>query len=149
MYELRIVSITITEVWGTDHSSVQRSMVGADLARPSSKLRLSRSRCRSINPRSTCLVNRSDGFSAPKTFDKEKSLVRSLSCTQRSATAKCRTLPRPRLRHMPMAAEASECRPSDHVKPRSLAMDSIPKPSEPPLQIPVSSASAVLRVTVL
>ena len=123
-------------------------MVGADAARPSSKTRFALAVCFSRRSRATFLVRMSAGFSAPATFSSVKSLERNRSWTQRSDTAKCRTLPSPRLRQMPIAAAASEKISMDQINPRSAATACIPNEWLAPLHTPTNSASAELKVTV-
>ena len=56
--------------------------------------------------------------------------------------------PRPLRRHTPMAADASDLILSAHFMPRSAATDTNPREMDVPLQMPTTSASAELSVTV-
>ena len=82
-------------------------MVGADCARPSSDLNPILDMCFSMVSLRMCFVSISAGLSTPNTLVSLKSPFLSRSCIQRSAVCKCRILPRPRRRHMPIAAVAS------------------------------------------
>ena len=124
-------------------------MDGASPARPPSGRTPRVFRCLFIRGRATYLVSMSLGFISPAIFSREKSLFRTLSCTQRSAVARWRILPNPRRRQMPMAAVASVLTLRVHPCPKSLAMACRPREMEEPLQIPVSSASPEERLTVL
>ena len=55
------------------------------------------------------LVSMSAGFSVPETLNNCTSLDRIFACIQRSSQSRCLGFPMPRLRAMPMAADASEC----------------------------------------
>eukprot|EP00974_Lingulodinium_polyedra_P027451 2653551-Lingulodinium_polyedra.AAC.1 len=87
----------------------------------------------------------SAGLSAPKTFRRRKSPLRRRSCTQSCPTARCRTLPIPVRRQMPMAALLSAPTSSCKDSPRSAARLISPRPSAAPLTMPANSASPELR----
>ena len=82
-------------------------IAGALSARPLSYESPKALQCFISNGLSTCFVSMSAGLSAPRTFTSLKSPFRMRSCIQRSAVARCLTLPRPLRLQMPMAAVAS------------------------------------------
>ena len=133
----------------TNMEKVHESILGAKAALPVSKCRPKDKRCLERVFLSTCFVRMSEVFSDPGTFLKPKSLVLSLSWTQRSAVARCLIRPRPLLRHMPIAAVASVLIIKVHERPKSFATVCNPSAVDAPRQIPFSSASAELRVTVV
>ena len=125
------------------------SIFGANEGRPSSKCNPRVNTCLDNVERSTCFVKMSDVLSDPGILDNTKSPDRTRSWTHRSAVARCRIRPSPRRRHMPTAAVASVWILRVQEKPRSLAMVCSPIEVDAPRQIPFSSASAELRVTVV
>ena len=82
------------------------------------------------------LVSISEGLSWPKTFESFRSPARILSWIQRSHTAMCRTLPRPRRRQIPIAAVASLLSSISKSKPRSGARAWHPSALAAPLDNP-------------
>ena len=75
-------------------------------------------------------------FSEPRTFSSLKSLDLTLSCTHKSAVAKCRILPKPRRRVIPIAAVESVLMVRDQEIPKSLAIEMSPRLLDAPLHIP-------------
>ena len=123
-------------------------IAGALAARPPSYESFKVSQCFMSNGLSTCFVSMSAGFSAPGTFTSLKSPFLMRSCIRRSAVAKCRTLPSPLQRQIPIAAVASVRTVKFRAMPKSQAMVWRPRPWAAPLEIPVNSASAELSATV-
>ena len=100
-----------TELTLTSLTPLLVGSFGADSARPPSYFIAILLTCFSILGPSRYLVRRSAGFSGPGTLFSVKSPVLTLSWTHRSATARCRILPSPLLRQIPIAAVArSVCR---------------------------------------
>ena len=122
---------------------------GALVARPPSYLNPNVFMCLFMMTLSTCLVNMSDGLSAPGILVNLKSFLRRRSWIHRSAVAKCLTFPRPRRLAIPIAAVASVMIVSCNLMPRSAARDCKPSDWAAPLHIPVNSASAELSATVV
>ena len=85
-----------------------QAICAADLGRPSSSSSRRVAKCLRSTGLSTHLVMMSETFSVPGIFKSSKSPPRTRSWIHRSATARCRTRPNPRLRHMPMAAIESD-----------------------------------------
>ena len=71
------------------------------------------------------------------------------SWIHKSAVAKCLTLPSPLLLAMPIAAVASVMTVTSSRIPKSAARDCKPKDCAAPLHIPVNSASAEDKATVV
>ena len=81
---------------------------GAKSGRPSRRYSEARGNRRVRVGLSTNFVSISDGLMLPGSFSRVKSFVLSLSCTHKSETAIWRTLPSPRRRQIPIAADASD-----------------------------------------
>ena len=122
---------------------------GALAARPLWNWRFIVDKCLSRIVRSTCFVIMSAGLATPGTLRSLKSPFLIRSWTQRSAVARWRILPNPLRRQMPIAAAASVATANDQVRPKSAIKAWSPKPCAEPLHIPVNSASAELKATVL
>ena len=98
---------------------------------------------------SMCFVKMSAGFWVTGFVFKSTSPAFTLSCTQRSATAKCLTFPNHFRLQIPIAAVAFEHTVREKVSPRSAQSDLSPMPFDAALQIPDSSASPLESATVV
>ena len=115
--------------------STVESAAGAVAARPAARLRPKRARWPSISARANGLVIKSAGFSVPRTLNKRHALLRTRSCTQSWATARCLTLPIPLRLQIPIAALLSAWTSGLSATPRSRATLCKPKISLKPFTI--------------
>ena len=106
-----------------EHTAVGASMDDALLALPSSTCIRMRASERCSVGASTNFVIASAGLSRPRTLWMLIAPGLTLSCSQRSAVARCRMRPRPRRLHTPMAAVESEWSRRPTVRPRSAQRD--------------------------
>ena len=107
--------------------------VGAVAARPDSTHMSSDSKCFVTATCARCFVTRSAGFTKPCTLCSPMRPDAIWSCSQRYLTLTCRSLPRPDLRTIPIAALASVCTVASTAPQRSASSVTKPSASAAPL----------------